>query len=83
MQKSVETGNTFNLVLLVDYAIDPNYARQIGDSFVRLTKSMLNDGAPGQTIGRGKYDYVIYIYYPNNKRVAIGAKSRAADRISW
>jgi hypothetical protein len=25
-------GDTFNLVLLVDYAIDPNCARQIGDN---------------------------------------------------
>jgi len=76
-------GNRFDLVLLVDYAIDPNYAREIGDSFVRLTKSMLQDGETGEAIGRGEYDYVIHIYYPNNKQVAIGAKASVARKITW
>ena len=78
-----QEGNRISLVLIVDYAIDPDYARQLGDNFVRLAKTFTDDDSPGKAIGRGKYDYLIGIYYPNEKRIALGAKSRAADRISW
>ena len=80
-----QDGNTLSLVLIVDYATDPSYAQQLGDNFVRLTKSLLQDGeTPGKhSIGTGKYDYLIGVYYPNEKSVVMGAKSRAADRISW
>ena len=78
-----QDGNQVSLVLIVDYAIDPDYARQLGDNFVRLAKSFLKDDPPGKAIGRGKYDYLIRVYYPNEKRLALGAKSRVSDRISW
>ena len=78
-----QDGKRLSLVIIVDYETDPGYAQELGDNFVRLTKTSLNDGAPGKSIGKGKYDYVIGIYYPNEKPVALGAKSRAADRISW
>ena len=78
-----QDGNQVSLVLVVDYAIDPDYARQLGDNFVRLAKSFLDDDPPGKAIGRGKYDYLIGIYYPNEKQLALGAKSRVSDRISW
>ena len=78
-----QDGSSVNLVLIVDYAIDPDYARQLGDNFVRLAKTFLRDDAPGKAIGTGKYDYLIGIYYPNEKQLALGAKSRVSDRISW
>ena len=55
----------------------------MGENFVRLCKTFIEDDSPGRTIGRGKYDYLIGVYYPNEKRVAQGAKSRVANRISW
>ena len=78
-----QDGSRVNLVLIVDYAIDPDYARQLGDTFVRLAKSFLEDDPPGKAIGTGKYDYLIGIYYLNEKQLALGAKSRVSDRISW
>ena len=79
-----QDGKTLNLVLIVDYATDPGYAQQLGDNFVRLTKSLLQDGeTPSERIGTGEYDYLIGVYYPNEKSVVMGAKSRTSDRISW
>ena len=79
-----QDGKTLNLVLIVDYATDPGYAQQLGDNFVRLTKSLLQDGeTPSERIGTGEYDYLIGVYYPDEKRVVMGAKSRTSDRISW
>ena len=78
-----QDGKQLSLVIIVDYATDPDYAQELGDNFVRMTKSLLRDGGVGQRIGSGKYDYLIGVYYPNEQKVALGAKVRSADRISW
>ena len=78
-----QDGKTLSLVIIVDYATDPDYAQELGDNFVRLAKSFLKDGVPGKQIGRGRYDYLIGVYYPNERKVAQGAKAKTADRISW
>ncbi len=64
-------------------ATNEDYARQLGDNFVRMVKAFSDDDPPGQTIGTGKYDYLISIYTSAEERVALGAKSRISDRISW
>ena len=48
-----------------------------------MTKSLGPDRSPGKEIGRGTYDYLIGVYYPSERQVALGAKSRVAERISW
>ena len=78
-----QDGKQLSLVIIVDYATDPDYAQELGDNFVRLAKTFLKDGAPGKQIGRGRYDYLIGVYYPNERVVAQGAKVGSADRISW
>ena len=72
-----------SLVLIVHPITNESHAKQLGDSFVRMFKSLSDDDSPGSSIGRGKYDYLIGVYYPNEKRVAQGAKSRTSSRISW
>ena len=78
-----QQGERVSLVLIVDPLTNESGARQLGDNFVRMFKSLSDDEPPGRSIGRGKYDYLIGVYYPNEKKVAQGAKSRASDRISW
>ncbi len=78
-----QDGHDLSLILVVSYATTPATAKQLGDNFVRMVKSLGPDDSPGRTIGEGKYDYVIGVYYPNQDRVALGAKVRGASRISW
>ncbi len=78
-----QDGKQLSLVIIVDYATDPDYAQELGDNFVRVTKSLLRDGGVGQRIGSGKYDYLIGVYYPDEREVALGAKVNSSDRISW
>ena len=78
-----QDGNEISLVLIVGYAIDRTHAEQLADSFLRMTKSLLKDGAPGKDIGPGEYDYVIGVYYPNEDQIALGAKSRGSSQITW
>ena len=76
-------GNQVSLVLIVVPLTNEGRAKQLGENFVRLFKSLSDDESPGRSIDRGKYDYLIGVYYPNEKKVVQGAKSRASDRISW
>ena len=78
-----QKGDQLSLVLVVRFATNTQRAKTLGENFVRLTKSLGPDSSPGKEIGKGTYDYVIGVYYPNERQVALGAKARTAERISW
>ena len=52
-------GNQISLVVIVSPLTSEARAKQIGDNFVRMFKSLSDDSPPGATIGTGKYDYII------------------------
>ena len=79
----LKKGNNINLVIIIEYAISEERAKELGDNFVRAVKANCGDIMPGKEIGKGKYEYLIGIYYPNEKKVALGAKSSVATRIRW
>jgi len=74
---------TLSLAVIVDYGMPKARAKEIGESFVRLVKSSSGEEMPGKEIGRGVYDYLIGVYYPNKDEVVFGAKASIAPRISW
>ena len=78
-----QDGVQLSLVLVVSTGVDSQRARTLGENFVRLVKSLSPDDPPGAEIGEGIYDYLIGVYYPNEKKVAQGAKSRVARSVSW
>ena len=51
--------------------------------FMRLLAGGLFTRTGNSVLGKGKYDYLIGVYYPNEKPLAIGAKAKTSDRISW
>ena len=80
----VQDGRRLSLVLLVDYATNEEYAKQVGEDFVRLAMTYGAGIRPGYPdLGPGKYDYLIGVYYPNETPVAEGAKVDFARRITW
>ena len=78
-----QKGDQLSLVLIVGFATNTQRAKTLGENFVRLTKSLGPDRSPGKEIGKGIFDYVIGVYYPDESQVVLGAKSRTAERISW
>ena len=78
-----QDGRDLSLVLVVAYATNERYAKQLGENFVRMLKSLSQDDPPGQSIGTGIYNYLVGVYLPNGDRVALGAKARTSDRITW
>ena len=78
-----QRGDQVSLVLIVRSATNKQRAQELGDDFVRMFKSLSPDTAPSQAIGEGRYDYLVGVYYPNEKEVAQGAKVRSARRITW
>ena len=76
-------GRRVSLVLVVRSATSTAQAKTLGENFVRLYKSMSDDDPPGKSVGAGQYDYLIGVYYPNEKQVAFGGKVSFAEHISW
>lgn len=78
-----QKGETLSLVVFVEYGTSKEQAREMGDNFVRLVKSFTQDISPEKEIGEGIYDYIVGVYYPNQKEVVMGAKSSIARNITW
>ena len=75
--------DNINLVVIVGAATNEATAKNLGDNFVRLYKAFSDDDPPGRSIGPGKYNYLVGVYTPTEEKIALGAKSRTSDRITW
>lgn len=78
-----QNGRDLSLAIIVNDAASEEYAKQLGDNFVRLVKTFGPEESPDKEIGAGIYNYLIGIYTPTEKTIAQGAKARFATRISW
>ena len=78
-----QNGRDLGLVIIVLPNITRERARQLGENFVRLVKTIGPDKPPGSQIGIGFYDYLIGIYYPDGSTIALGAKVRSSPDITW
>ena len=74
---------TLSLAVTVNFGTSKDRARDVGESFVRMVKSLGPDNAPGQQIGSGIYDYEITVLYPDRTTVVQGSKVHGVTRISW
>lgn len=74
---------TLSLAVTVNFGTSKDRARDVGESFVRMVKSLGPDNAPGQQIGSGIYDYEITVLYPDRTTVVQGSKVQGVTRISW
>ena len=71
------------LAIIVRAGTSERRAKELGDNFVRLFKTLSDDDSPGKEIGRGKYDYLVGIYDRRQNNIAMGAKIDIATSISW
>ena len=78
-----QKGCYLNLAIIVDYSASEEYAKELGEDFIRLTKTFGSGPSPGKEIGKGVYDYLVGIYYPNEKLLAMGAKVKFSSHITW
>ena len=74
---------TLSLAVIINFGASKDRARDVGESFVRMVKSLGPDNAPGQQIGSGIYDYEITVLYPDRTTVVQGAKVQDVTQISW
>lgn len=78
-----QDGCDLTLAVVVSAATSELGARELGDRFVRLTKSFGPGPVPAQFIGKGIYNYTVGVFTAAEKRLAMGAKARGATGISW
>ena len=68
-------GSQVSLVLIVRSSTNQSRGKQLGEQFLRMYKSLSDDDSPGRSIGKGKYDYIVGVYYPNEKPLVQGQRS--------
>ena len=78
-----QKGADVSLVLIVALGTSESAAKRLGENAVRMTKTLSQDTSPGKTIGKGMYNYLVGVYYPDERMVAQGAKVTFSDRITW
>ena len=52
-------------------------------SRVSLRATVYRYCKPGKAIGKGIYNYLVSVYYPDERMVVQGAKVTFADRVTW
>jgi hypothetical protein len=78
-----QSGTTLSLFLVVADDVSNERAKELGNTFVRMTKFHGPDVKPIQKIGPGNLDYVITVTYPNEEKIAQGSKKRLASLVTW
>ncbi len=78
-----QSGTTLSLVLVVAEDVSSDRAKELGVQFVKMVKFHGPDIKPVQSIGPGNLDYVITVTYPDEEKIAKGAKNRIASVITW
>lgn len=79
----VQEGKTFKLALLVSLGVTEAEARDLGDSFVRQVKGIIDDTQPTKTIGMGSFRYMVIVGTNGNKVLAQGEKWPESESINW
>ena len=72
-----------SLVAIVNFGTSKTKAKELGENFVRMVKTLSKDTPPEKEIGEGIYDYLITVAYPNETVVAMGAKVSFSPVVTW
>ena len=78
-----QKGCDLKLAVVVNAAANEAYARDLGERFVRLTKTFGPGPAPSKQIGKGIYSLLVGVFTSGEKRLVLGAKVSGARRITW
>ena len=78
-----QNGTNLNLAVVVAFGSGESAAMDVGDNFVRTVKSHGPESAPSNEIGKGDFDYLVTVVYPDRTVVARGAKNSSSPRIIW
>lgn len=78
-----QEGSDLTLAIIVDYGTSEERAKELGDNFMRLVKTFSEDELPHKKIGKGIYNYLVGVAYPNEELIVMGAKDSCSDHITW
>lgn len=78
-----QDGIILTLAVVVAFGSGASVAKDVGDNFVRTVKSHGPESAPSNEIGKGDFDYLVTVVYPDRTEIARGAKISSSPRIIW
>ena len=78
-----QDGTSLTLAVVVAFGSAESAAKDVGDDFVRVVKSFGPESAPAKEIGKGEFDYLVTVVYPDKTVIVRGAKVSNSARITW
>ena len=79
-----QRGTDLALVVIVSPPVTVDRAHQLGENFVRMTKTFApNEPNPARDIGTGTYSYTVGVYTRDKTLIAMGAKVSFSPRLTW
>ncbi len=80
----VQKGCRLKLALVVSDITNKRNARQLGDNFLRMAKSLGPGPNPTKRVGKGIYEYMVGVYgWPSERQIVLGVKVPEAENITW
>ena len=79
-----QEGKTVRLSLVIIAGTSKNKAIELGDSFIRAVKSYnASEPSPEKEIGRGIYNYQVFVFSQTEQLLAFGSKFSNLKSIIW
>ena len=78
-----QDGMRLTLAVVVPFGASEAAAKDAGDDFVRVVKSLGPESAPDQDIGEGDFDYLVTVVYPDRTVVVRGTKASSSAFVIW
>ena len=78
-----QDGRQLTLAVVVAFGSAEPAAKDVGDDFVRVVKSFGPESAPAKEIGKGEFDYLVTVVYPDETVIVRGSKVGNSARITW
>ena len=79
-----QRGRTVALALVVPPSTPVETARELGDDFLRMVRTLVPaTPVPGGDIRPGDYDYIIGVRTPTETELAVGGRPTTSPRITW
>ncbi len=78
-----QDGMRLTLALVVPFGASESAAKDAGEDFVRVVKSLGLESAPAKELGKGDFDYLVTVVYPDETVIVRGVKVSTSPRITW
>tara|TARA_Y100000590_G_scaffold433350_1_gene550328 strand:- start:482 stop:1117 length:636 start_codon:yes stop_codon:yes gene_type:complete len=83
IRQSPSDNETYLLTVVVKNYINEKTGKEAGEALVRMLKSAGPDPDPGKSIGKGKFTYIVGVFYPDGTEIGRAYKCPSCTDLKW